>query len=90
MLTIATRVAKADTYRAIAEAHPEVWYTVGTHPHGAAEEPDVAAETIAGLAQASPRCVGISHNANSAQSTGTAISSFGENTVEVGRTGGMR
>ena len=59
MLTIATRVAKADTYRAIAEAHPEVWYTVGTHPHGAAEEPDVAAETIAGLAQASPRCVGI-------------------------------
>ena len=47
MLTIATRVAKADTYRAIAEAHPEVWYTIGTHPHGAAEEPDVAAETIA-------------------------------------------
>src|SRR3954467_13916329 len=59
MLTISTRVAKADTYRAIAEAHPEVWHTVGTHPHGAAEEPDVAAETIAGLAQASPRCVGI-------------------------------
>ncbi|MGV7034392.1 TatD family hydrolase [Methylobacterium symbioticum] len=58
MLTIATRVAKADTYRAIAEAHPEVWYTVGTHPHGAAEEPDVAAETIAALAD-HPRCVGI-------------------------------
>ena len=58
MLTIATRVAKADTYRAIAEAHAQVWYTVGTHPHGAAEEPDVAPETIAGLAR-HPRCVGI-------------------------------
>ncbi|MET3486202.1 TatD family hydrolase [Methylobacterium sp. 1973] len=59
MLTIATRVAKADTYRAIAEAHPEVWYTIGTHPHGAADEPDVAAGTIAEIAAASPRCVGI-------------------------------
>ena len=58
MLTIATRVAKADTYRAIAEAHPEVWYTVGTHPHGAAEEPDVAPEAIARLT-GHPRCIGI-------------------------------
>ncbi len=58
MLTIATRVAKADSYRAIAEAHPQVWCTVGTHPHGAAEEPDVAPETIADLA-AHPRCIGI-------------------------------
>ncbi|WP_232631000.1 TatD family hydrolase [Methylobacterium sp. Leaf118] len=58
LLTIATRVAKADTYRALAEAHAAVWYTVGTHPHGAAEEPDVPADTIAALADA-PRCVGI-------------------------------
>ncbi len=58
MLTIATRVAKAETYRAIAEAHPQVWYTVGTHPHGAAEEPDVSPAAIADLAQ-NPRCVGI-------------------------------
>ncbi|GJE56001.1 MULTISPECIES: TatD family hydrolase [Methylobacterium] len=58
MLTISTRVAKAEAYRAIAEAHPQVWYTVGTHPHGAAEEPDVSAETLAGLTQ-HPRCVGI-------------------------------
>ena len=58
MLTIGTRVAKADTYRAIAETHPQVWYTVGTHPHGAGEEPDVAAETIAALT-GHPRCIGI-------------------------------
>lgn len=58
MVTIATRVAKADTYRAIAQAHDAVWYTVGTHPHGAAEEPDVPAEAIAALT-GHPRCVGI-------------------------------
>lgn len=58
MLTISTRVAKADSYRVIAEAHRQVWYTVGTHPHGAAEEPDVAPETIADLAR-HPRCIGI-------------------------------
>jgi len=59
MLTISTRVARAETYRAIAEAHPEIWFTIGTHPDGAAEEPDVSAETIAGIAKAHPRCVGI-------------------------------
>lgn len=58
MVTISTRVAKADTYRAIAEANDSVWYTVGTHPHGAAEEPDVLPETIAALT-AHPRCIGI-------------------------------
>lgn len=58
MVTISTRVAKADTYRAIAEGNDAVWYTVGTHPHGAAEEPEVPAETIAALT-AHPRCVAI-------------------------------
>ena len=58
MLTISTRVAKARTYEALSEAHPEVWHTVGTHPHGAAEEPDIPAADIAALAS-HPRCVGI-------------------------------
>lgn len=58
LLTISTRVAKADTYRAIAETYPEVLFTVGTHPHDAADEPDVTAEDIA-RAAGHPRCVGI-------------------------------
>ncbi|HEX8416690.1 MAG TPA: TatD family hydrolase [Methylobacterium sp.] len=58
MLTISTRVAKADLYRGLAEAHPQIWYTVGTHPHGAGEEPAVTAAEIAALTR-HPRCVGI-------------------------------
>ena len=46
MVTISTRVAKADTYRGISEAHPEVFFTIGTHPHNAAEEPAVAAAKL--------------------------------------------
>jgi TatD DNase family protein len=58
MVTISTRVAKADTYRRIAEANPEVFFTVGTHPHNAAEEPDVPAETIIEAVR-HPRCVAV-------------------------------
>ena len=58
MVTIATRVGKADTYRQIAEAHSEVFFTVGTHPHNAAEEPDVAAAAIVHAVQHA-RCVAV-------------------------------
>jgi TatD DNase family protein len=58
ILTISTRIARFDVYRAIAEAHPEVWFTVGTHPHGAAEEPDFECATIVSLAR-HPKCIAI-------------------------------
>lgn len=58
MVTISTHVGRFDTYRALAEAHDEVLFTVGTHPHHAALEPDVAAEHLVRLAR-HPRCVGI-------------------------------
>lgn len=58
MLTISTRVRQVDRYRAIAETYPEVFFTVGTHPHQAAEEPDVTQDEIVALS-AHPRCVGI-------------------------------
>ena len=58
MVTISTRVGKADTYRRIAEKHPEIFFTVGTHPHNAAEEPDTAAATIVAAVE-HPRCVAV-------------------------------
>ena len=58
MITISTRVAKYDVYRAIAEAQEAVWFSVGTHPHQAHEEPDISVEQLVALAS-HPRCVAI-------------------------------
>ena len=58
LITISTRVAKFDTYRAIAEAHDSVFFSVGTHPHQAFEEPDVTVETLVELSK-HPKCVAI-------------------------------
>jgi TatD DNase family protein len=58
MVTISTHVGRFERYRALAEAHEEVFFTAGTHPHHAAEEPDVAASGIVALSR-HPRCVGI-------------------------------
>ncbi len=37
MVTIGTRLSRSDEMRAIADAHPNVWCTVGIHPHNAGE-----------------------------------------------------
>jgi TatD DNase family protein len=58
MVSISTLVARFDIYRALAEAHPDVFFTVGTHPHNAAQEPDIPAARLVGLS-AHPRCVAI-------------------------------
>ncbi len=58
MLTISTRVKRFDEIKAIAEAHPAVWCSVGTHPHQADEELDIFAEDLVRLS-AHPRCVAI-------------------------------
>jgi len=58
MVTICDRVSHEPAVRAISEAHPDIWHTVGTHPHEAKEDPDLAAETLVALA-GHPRCVGI-------------------------------
>src|SRR5918998_104994 len=58
MVTISTHVGRWDAYRSLAEAHEEVFCTVGTHPHHAGEEPDTAAAEIVRLAR-HPRCVAI-------------------------------
>ncbi len=58
MVTISTHVARFEVYRAMAEAHENVFCTVGTHPHNAALEPDVPVERLVELAN-HPRCVAI-------------------------------
>ena len=58
LVTISTLVAKYDTYRAIAERHADVYFTVGTHPHQADSELDVPVERLVELSR-HPKCVGI-------------------------------
>jgi TatD DNase family protein len=50
-VTISTRVGRFDEVLGIAETHDNVFCSVGTHPHNAAEEPDVTAEDLIRLAQ---------------------------------------
>jgi TatD DNase family protein len=58
MVTISTRVRRIDEVLAIAHAHDNVFCSVGTHPHNAAEEPDVTADELIALAQ-HPKVVAI-------------------------------
>ncbi len=58
MITISTRVARHDSLAAIAQRYDDVFFTVGTHPHQAAEEPDVTVGQLVELAR-HPRCVAI-------------------------------
>src|SRR6218665_2423248 len=58
MVTISTRVKRFDEIIAIAEAHPQIWCSVGTHPHHADEELDIFAEDLVRLS-AHPKCVAI-------------------------------
>jgi TatD DNase family protein len=51
MVTISTRVRRFDEVLAIAEGHDEAFCSVGTHPHNAAEEPDVTAAELVRLAR---------------------------------------
>ena len=59
MVTISTRIRDVARYREIAESHPgTVFFSVGTHPHNAAEEPDTAVADIVALSR-HPGCVAI-------------------------------
>lgn len=49
MVTICTRMRHEPAVRALAEAHPQVFYAAGTHPMSAAEEPMVAVDELLAL-----------------------------------------
>jgi TatD DNase family protein len=51
MVTISTRVRDFAPILGIAESFPEVFCSVGTHPHNAADEPDVTAEELVSLSR---------------------------------------
>jgi TatD DNase family protein len=58
MVTISTRVHRFEEVLAIAEAHDDVFCSVGTHPHNAAEELDVTTAELIKLSR-HPKVVAI-------------------------------
>jgi TatD DNase family protein len=57
MVNICDRVSNYEKVRLIAQ-HPDIWCTVGTHPHEAKENPALSPQTLIDIA-ADPRVVGI-------------------------------
>lgn len=58
MVTISTRVENFSTYAGIAERFPNVWFSVGTHPHNADQELHIQTDDLVRLS-AHPRCIAI-------------------------------
>lgn len=58
MVTISTRVAQFGKLKDIVEARDNVFCSIGTHPHNAAEEPDVTADELIEIAR-HPKVVAI-------------------------------
>jgi TatD DNase family protein len=58
MVTIGTSVPQAASVKALAERFPQVWATVGVHPHRAAEGDMPTVEELVALAD-HPRVIGI-------------------------------
>jgi TatD DNase family protein len=58
MVTIGTTVDQSRRLPAMIEAHPNLWCTIGVHPHHAAEAPIPSPEILAGMAE-HPRVIGI-------------------------------
>lgn len=58
MLTISTKLSEFPTVRGIAESDPDIWCSVGVHPHEAATEPGDDAARLVELTR-HPKVVGI-------------------------------
>jgi TatD DNase family protein len=58
MVTICTKISEFAEVRAIAEAHDDIWCTVGIHPHEAATQPQTDATSLCRHAR-HPKVVGI-------------------------------
>ncbi len=58
MLNICCHLKDIEAVLNVARMDPNIWATVGTHPHDAKDNPDITAETLIALAQ-DPKIVGI-------------------------------
>lgn len=58
MVTISTRVGQFNVLKDIVEAHDNVYCSIGTHPHNAAEEPDITVEELVDISR-HPKVVAI-------------------------------
>ncbi len=58
MVTICDKVSNFEAVHAVAMAHDDIWCTVGTHPHEAKDDPNLAAAALCELA-GRPKVVGI-------------------------------
>src|SRR5688572_30589757 len=58
IVTISTRIRRFDEILAITESDPDVYCSVGTHPHQAHEELDIGTDEIVRLAE-HPKVVAI-------------------------------
>ena len=58
MVNISDKVSTFDVTHKVAMDNPDIWATVGTHPHEAKENPDLKAADLIALAQR-PKVVGI-------------------------------
>ncbi len=58
MVTICDRIASIPAVLAIADAHDDIWASVGQHPHNAKERPDLTADELVAFAR-HKRVVGI-------------------------------
>lgn len=58
LVTISTRIRQFEKLQRIVAAYDDVWCSIGTHPHNAAEEADIGVEEILRLSQ-EPKVVAI-------------------------------
>ncbi len=59
MVTISTQVKKLDTLLALTERDPDLYCSVGTHPHNSDQEMDVTADDLVRLAMSHDKVVAI-------------------------------
>ena len=59
MLTICDKLENWPRVQAIAQAHADIWCSVGVHPHYATDHADLTPQTLIDLALAEPKVLGI-------------------------------